>query len=44
MSHSGFHVAVVGASSLRGKEVKDILEQRSFPTRRLSLLDEEEPW
>lgn len=42
MSHSGFHVAVVGASSLRGKEVKDILEQRSFPTRRLSLLDEEE--
>ena len=42
MSDFGFHVALVGASSLKGKEVKEVLEQRSFPTRRLTLLDEDE--
>lgn len=42
MSDFGFHVALVGASALKGKEVKEVLEQRSFPTRRLTLLDEDE--
>ena len=42
MRDSGFHVAVIGASSLKGKEVKEVLEQRSFPTRRLTLLDDDE--
>ena len=42
MGHAGFHIALVGASSLKGKEVKEVLEKRSFPIRRLTLLDEEE--
>ncbi len=42
MGHSGFHVVLVGATSLKGKEVKEVLEQRSFPARRLDLLDEDE--
>ena len=42
MDHAGFHIALVGASSLKGKEVKEVLEKRSFPIRRLSLLDEQE--
>ena len=42
MGHAGFHIALVGASSLKGKEVKEVLEKRSFPIRRLSLLDEQE--
>ncbi len=42
MPHAGFHIALVGASSLKGKEVKEVLERRSFPIRRLTLLDDEE--
>lgn len=34
-------VAVVGASSLRGKELKQLLEERSFPADDISLVDEE---
>ena len=41
MGHA-FHLALVGASSLKGKEVKEVLEKRCFPIRRLTLLDEEE--
>ena len=42
MPHAGFHIALVGASSLKGKEVKEVLERRSFAIRHLTLLDEEE--
>lgn len=33
-------VAVVGASSLRGKELKQVLEDRNFPARDIVLLDD----
>ncbi len=33
-------VAIVGASSLRGKEVKLVLEDRNFPAGEIILLDE----
>src|SRR6202451_3043851 len=33
-------VAIVGASSLRGKEVKLVLEDRNFPASEIILLDE----
>jgi len=37
-----FNLALVGASSLKGKEVKTLLQERGFPVGRLSLLDVEE--
>jgi aspartate-semialdehyde dehydrogenase len=37
-----FRVAVVGAASLKGKEVKDVLSERSFPSEDVKLLDDEE--
>ena len=33
-------VAIVGASSLRGKELKLVLEDRNFPASEIILLDE----
>src|ERR1700683_4844177 len=33
-------VAIVGASSLLGKELKQVLEDRNFPTSEITLLDE----
>jgi len=41
----GFRVAVVGASSLLGKEILNVLEERSFPIARLVTFEanEEEP-
>src|SRR5579862_50951 len=33
-------VAIVGASSLRGKELKQVLEDRNFPASEVILLDE----
>lgn len=33
-------VAIVGASSLRGKELKQVLEDRNFPTSEIILLDD----
>ncbi|MGH9736921.1 MAG: Asd/ArgC dimerization domain-containing protein [Candidatus Acidiferrales bacterium] len=33
-------VAIVGAASLRGKELKQVLEDRSFPASEVALLDE----
>ena len=38
----GFKIAIVGASTLKGKEIKEALERRRFPARRLLLLDEED--
>jgi aspartate-semialdehyde dehydrogenase len=47
MSHSAkqsnlFTVALVGAAALKGKEVRDVLSERSFPAVDIKLLDEED--
>ncbi len=39
---NGLSVAIVGATSLKGKEVKQVLEERLFPLRKLALLDDPE--
>jgi aspartate-semialdehyde dehydrogenase len=38
----GFRLAIVGATSLKGKELKEILEERPFPAGKLLLLDDDE--
>lgn len=37
-----FRVAVVGAATLKGRELKDVLAERNFPARDTRLLDDEE--
>jgi aspartate-semialdehyde dehydrogenase len=37
-----FRVAIVGAATLKGKELKDILEERNFPALEIKLLDDDE--
>jgi aspartate-semialdehyde dehydrogenase len=37
-----FRVAIVGAASLKGKELKDVLEERNFPAMEIKLLDDDE--
>lgn len=37
---NSYRVAIVGASSLRGKEIKQVLEDRNFPASDIILLDE----
>lgn len=37
-----YKVAIVGAATLKGRELKDVLEEKSFPTRDIVLLDDEE--
>lgn len=37
-----FTVALVGAASLKGKEVRDALSERNFPSIEIKLLDEED--
>ncbi len=37
---NSYRVAIVGASSLRGKEIKQVLEDRNFPASDVILLDE----
>jgi aspartate-semialdehyde dehydrogenase len=37
-----FHVAIVGAATLKGKELKEVLEERSFPAVDIRLLDDDE--
>ena len=39
---SGLRVAIVGAASLKGKELREVLEDRLFPIKRFSLLDDDE--
>lgn len=39
---SGLRVAIVGATSLKGKELKAVLEERLFPVEKLALLDDDE--
>jgi aspartate-semialdehyde dehydrogenase len=38
----GLRVAVIGATSLKGKELKAVLEERAFPASELRLLDDDE--
>src|SRR4030088_1011007 len=40
-SPDAVRVAIVGAGSLRGKEVKVVLEELDFPSSEIRLLDEE---
>jgi aspartate-semialdehyde dehydrogenase len=37
-----YRVAIVGAGSLKGKDVAEVLEQRNFPSSEIKLLDEDE--
>lgn len=37
-----FRVAIVGAASLKGRELKDVLSDRNFPTHDIRLLDDDE--
>ena len=37
-----YRVAIVGAGSLKGKEVAEILDQRNFPSSGIKLLDDDE--
>lgn len=37
-----FRVAIVGAATLKGKELKDVLEERNFPAMDVKLLDDDE--
>ncbi len=42
-TYSGlFKVAIIGAASLKGKEIKELLSERSFPSVDVRLLDDEE--
>lgn len=43
-SHGGnfFRVAIVGAASLKGKEVAEVLNDRNFPSLEVKLLDDDE--
>src|SRR5678810_1419053 len=42
-SAQGFYrVAIVGAGSLKGKEVAEVLDQRNFPAVDVKLLDDDE--
>src|SRR5262245_27727540 len=34
--------AIVGASTLKGREIQSVLQDRSFPLRKLDLLDNDE--
>ncbi len=38
----GFRVAIVGAATLKGKELKEVLEERNFPATEIKLLDDDE--
>ena len=37
-----YRVAIVGAASLKGKEVAEVLEERNFPSSEVKLLDDDE--
>ena len=39
---SHYRVAIVGASSLKGKEVAEVLSDRNFPSVDIKLLDDDE--
>ena len=37
-----YRVAIVGAGSLKGKDVAEVLDQRNFPSLDVKLLDDDE--
>ena len=37
-----FRVAIVGAGTLKGREIKDVLSERNFPSHDVRLLDDDE--
>src|SRR5207248_4372485 len=37
-----YRVAIVGAGSLKGKDVSEVLDQRNFPSSEIKLLDDDE--
>src|ERR1700724_3038852 len=37
-----FRVAIVGAATLKGKELKQVLEEKNFPAMDIKLLDDDE--
>src|ERR1039457_5607709 len=37
-----FRVAIVGAATLKGRELKDVLSDRNFPAQDIRLLDDDE--
>lgn len=39
---SDVRVAIIGAASLKGKELKEVLEEGVFPVKKLALLDDDE--
>jgi aspartate-semialdehyde dehydrogenase len=41
-AHGFYRVAIVGAASLKGKEVAAILDERNFPSTEIKLLDDDE--
>jgi aspartate-semialdehyde dehydrogenase len=41
MSSEFYRVAIVGASTLKGKELKEVLEARNFPAGEIKLLDDD---
>lgn len=41
-THGFYRVAIVGAASLKGKELAEIIEQRNFPAAEVKLLDDDE--
>lgn len=41
-SQNLYHVAIVGAATLKGKELKEVLEDRNFPAVDIRLLDDNE--
>ena len=41
-SGGAYRVAVVGAATLKGKEVAEVLKERGFPAREIKLLDDDE--
>lgn len=42
MKAGSFRVAIVGAATLKGKEVADVLSERNFPSKDVRLLDDDE--
>ena len=41
-ARGAYRVAIVGAASLKGKEVAEVIEQRNFPAAEVKLLDDDE--
>lgn len=42
MKENMYRLAIVGAGTLKGRELKDVLEERSFPALDIKLLDDDE--